>query len=406
MINYYNVLGIDQNASDEQIKKAFKKLALKYHPDRNIGNSSTEESFKIVNEAYQVLSDAKKKARHDLEINYSKRKSEIYQTTYPPTKSKKSVYDRYGKYNWREAPKYTKARVYKIDKHYYRNIGLSFLAMLVLAFVSVLISSYKEYLDEQETIEQERQYSKALDKVQKLYDSQDYNKALSLVEDLIRKYPIEYRFFEKKESFIKNLNNDAITEFDRKKYTSALMRFKILSDYQQPVRISNWELMAECYQQLDDLKNAARIYEMILTRDNENLQMMLQVAGIYEQLGDSEKALDYYDEARYTFKRFQEAAYGAAFEFVIDPSELPDEYFKMFITRAKLLSEQGNFEEAIKDYNWAIFIQPDNAELYYLRAKLKLALNQSGRACKDLSRALAKGFRKEEIKIEVNCTFL
>jgi molecular chaperone DnaJ len=62
---YYEVLGIDKGASEIEIKKAFKKLALKYHPDRNPDNKEAEEKFKEINEAYQVLSDPEKKARYD-----------------------------------------------------------------------------------------------------------------------------------------------------------------------------------------------------------------------------------------------------------------------------------------------------------------------------------------------------
>ena len=54
-----------KNASDAEIKKAYRKLAMKYHPDQNPGDKSAEEKFKEVNEAYEVLSDADKKARYD-----------------------------------------------------------------------------------------------------------------------------------------------------------------------------------------------------------------------------------------------------------------------------------------------------------------------------------------------------
>ena len=60
--NYYETLGISKNASKEEIKKAFHKLAHKYHPDKNQGD---DKKFKEVNEAYQVLSDDQKRSRYD-----------------------------------------------------------------------------------------------------------------------------------------------------------------------------------------------------------------------------------------------------------------------------------------------------------------------------------------------------
>jgi molecular chaperone DnaJ len=63
--DYYEVLGVDKSANEEDIKRAFKKAALKYHPDRNPDNKEAEEKFKEINEAYQVLSDSEKRQRYD-----------------------------------------------------------------------------------------------------------------------------------------------------------------------------------------------------------------------------------------------------------------------------------------------------------------------------------------------------
>lgn len=63
--DFYEVLGLQKGASDDEIKKGFRKLAIKYHPDKNAGNKEAEEKFKEINEAYQVLSDPEKKARYD-----------------------------------------------------------------------------------------------------------------------------------------------------------------------------------------------------------------------------------------------------------------------------------------------------------------------------------------------------
>ena len=63
--DYYEILGIEKGADENAIKKAYRKLAKKYHPDENAGNTHAEQRFKEITEAYSVLSDPEKKKRYD-----------------------------------------------------------------------------------------------------------------------------------------------------------------------------------------------------------------------------------------------------------------------------------------------------------------------------------------------------
>ncbi|MBI4970385.1 MAG: J domain-containing protein [Candidatus Omnitrophica bacterium] len=64
--DYYKILEVPESAREEQIKKSYRKLAVKYHPDKNPGNKAAEEKFKELSEAYYVLSDAKKRREYDM----------------------------------------------------------------------------------------------------------------------------------------------------------------------------------------------------------------------------------------------------------------------------------------------------------------------------------------------------
>ena len=72
-IEYYNILGVDKSANGDEIKKAYRKLAMKYHPDKNPEDRAAEKKFKQISEAYSVLSNPEKRADYDSWCRIKKR---------------------------------------------------------------------------------------------------------------------------------------------------------------------------------------------------------------------------------------------------------------------------------------------------------------------------------------------
>ncbi len=406
MFDYYQILGVAKNADQQTIKVAYKKLALKYHPDRNAGDKNAEEQFKKINEAYQTLSDIEKRNHYDFLLNYSYQTTQVYTRPTPPPRpeSDKTVYNRYGKYNWRNAPRYKTAPVYKIDNNYFRNQVIALVAMLVLSSIAIGIAQLNAYFDKQEALRIEQKNNQLLANAQSLYDQRHYRQSLEMIVKLVNEYPIEHKFYQKQDQMLSKLNALAISQFEQKAYLSAVQKLEVLKDFQRPMRLNTWRLMAECYMQLKEYRKAVHAFDYILIREDSNIDLMLKIADIYQyDIKDYDKAIDYYNEARHTFKKYQSDVYGNAFEFVIKPNEVPEPYFKMFTVRAHLLFDKGEYEEVIKDCNWAIFLRPQRAEMYYLRAQALFKLNNFNRACNDIKRALERGLNRGLIKINIKC---
>jgi len=398
VLNYYEILGVNRNADLAQIKASYKKLALKYHPDRNPGNKAAEEYFKEISAAYRVLSDADRRRRYDFLINYS------YQTTTSKspnrqqatqanrTKQSKTVYNRYGKFSWKNAPQYKKAFKYKVDKNYYKIQALSLLAMMILGSIVFSVNKYWEHTRKQELLAIQKQNEILLRKAQDMYENGQYRNAIELIIELDNNNPTESIFYTEKERMVSGLHHSAENLFKERDFEKAATRLEVVKDFEYPMKMSTWEMLADSYYNLEDYRKTVFALDKMLQRDKNNIRLAVKVAEIHQyKLNNKKRALDYYDEAKYLFKKFQNSVYGAAFELVVDPSNIPDYYNELFIERAKLNMEAGNLEEAMTDYNWSIFLRPKVASTYFKRGICKYQLNLTDRACKDWRRAVDRG---------------
>ncbi|MCR5400316.1 MAG: DnaJ domain-containing protein [Treponema sp.] len=92
MKDYYEILGVQKNATDDEIKKAYRKMALQYHPDKNPGDKTAEAKFKEINDAYQVLSDPSKRKNYDMYGSSDDSYQSAYHNAYNSSRSYDSSY--------------------------------------------------------------------------------------------------------------------------------------------------------------------------------------------------------------------------------------------------------------------------------------------------------------------------
>ena len=401
MLDYYKILGIPRMADHATIRSAYKRLALQYHPDRNPNNQAAEEYFKIVNEAKQLLSDPVKKARYDLLLDYAYESAQkkVTETSYRPYYTNQNIF-----YSYESAYKFHHAPIYRIDKDYYKVQLLTLTLVAVISIFSIGIFRTSEYL-KREKIEKVRAVNeKVLSHAQELYNNGNYRTALNMVINLIHENPIEEKYYHHKESMVATLNSQAILLYQKAHYKKAIENLEILQEYQQPMRVGTWRMIADCYYQLGHFKKALHALEYIRIRDKNNIELIMQIGNIYyNDMHDTFKALDYYTEAKLLFKEFQRDSYGGAFELIMPTEKVPQLYFDMFMKRAELNMEAGNYEEAITDYNWASYLRADSARAYHFRGICKKKTGKTERACNDWQRAANLGYGYSHNLLKQNC---
>ncbi|MGL1888316.1 MAG: J domain-containing protein [Reichenbachiella sp.] len=380
MLNHYELLGVTSKATKEEIKSAFKEKALLYHPDRHFGDVEKEEHFKLLNAAYQVLSNNYSRSQYDM--LRAAQTQQYRQATYhnapqqpnyqqPRHQSKPRSQGGNPKYN----PYYHRARPSVTSKENIRATGYAFgLAFGFALLIMITVFSFK-YFEDREYAEKLAERRVVYEQAVSQYDQGKSIQSLETVTEIGRFFPEEIEQKEFKKSLIVEMKKNGDDFFDEEQYGQALEMYGALSDFSIAKTMSYRKKMAFAYKGNGQIEEAIDIYRTLHLYGYESLDFYYEMGQLYEEgLSNYEQALKYYkissDKAISTY----EVTIGKAYPIVITAAMIPKSHYDIYMNVAEMNYKAGKYEEAVVSVAWSKGIWPDSAFQYQIEINSLIAL--------------------------------
>lgn len=382
MQDYYHILGLPQTATSAQIRAAFKRLAMQYHPDRNPNNPIAEEIFKQVNEAYHVLSDPVKKSRYDSRFYTYETQSATHAAEEYAREMRRRQYHARRQY----APKSEKT--YTITGSYFKVQGLAFLVFIVLSGISfgiVHLASF--FFDRYEARIHHENVLKARE-VNALFGAGKIDEAIGKIGLLTKNAPMEFVFRDTRDSLIEETGRMGELNFSKRDYERALYYFQYYKKYQERGQSETLERIYVCQYNLGQYTDALQSLKQLHSENPWSLELIYRIATLnLNHLNNKQEAMFYLDLGEKAFRNNMTDIYGEAFMVMLDPKDIPDRYYEIFLLKADTEISLNDFTEAAPDLELAIYLRPNRGEGYRSRAVLNGLQRKYRSACADLRKA-------------------
>ncbi|MGK7393802.1 MAG: DnaJ domain-containing protein [Candidatus Cyclobacteriaceae bacterium M3_2C_046] len=401
MVNYYEILGIGPESSLEDIKLAFRKLALKYHPDKNPDSVFAEEKFKEINTAYQVLSDPVKKAQYDMILEYAKFQEKISYSfeKQDVTSNKSYTYYRSPGSRSRTYPRYTPyhSRLNRIG-----NMWAFGFFMFAIVFTMVA-TSLNSYLEQKRQAQIRAQHEVIYQKAHAEFIKGDYQKALDQISGL-NVYDSELNIFDFKKKVYNALMDKAEQNYRQENYQKALEYYLLVRENYTYLNLNFYYQLANCYEQNEDYQLAINVYQQISEMGFNQLSNLIAIADIYrEHLRDYDLAQDYYLESIDLINKHYRSIYGKAYAILIKPSATPDIHYQAHYGFGLTCGSLKDYPKALKALDWAIFLRPEIAQTYIDKGNYAYQMGNEDLACQEWNRAAEKGALDALIQMQRFC---
>lgn len=357
--NYYHILGLGPTASGAEIKAAYKKLALKFHPDKNPGNPRAEDQFKLVNEAYQVLSNPRRRATYDFQRQQEQRQRQnpaYYEPRYHHTRQPAGFQERH----YRQRPK-------KHDRFSRRDIqimiGGILLALLLVLAIKLVWDHYahRRTLDQARQAEQEHLWPEAHELYSQTLDYDPDHQEARLRRASIRM------------NHLKDAQGAALD------YSTVLAS--------SPSPEADWFVQrGKCYALLKNHREALQDFDQAIKLAPSDLPVYQDRAIARLQLED--------DWA---------AAISDLTRFLASTTIAPNQKAEAFLYRSFAHYRANELDKAWQDTERALAQDSLNGKAYYLQALIIKAQRGTPLPCDLLTKAAALGFTGAQEELDRNC---
>lgn len=361
--NLYTILGVSHTASAQEIKLAYKRLALKCHPDRNPDDARAEELFKVVNSAYQTLSDPSKRARYDLRLQYLREQRQAirqhqphHHARYRQTRPPAPVSERF----YQNIPRREERRFVRKDLY----ITLGFFAFMFV--FSILLKSTMDY------ITGEDRYKTALSYI----EHGKYSSAHSLLTDAIYFRPKHADAYLTRASISMNVYEN---------YRSAVEDLNQVIALQDRPSADVFMMRGKCLAKLEKYIEAERDFGIALTLDST-----LHAA----QLDRGEVRLFY-------LQKFEPAI--ADFTSFLRHTSKGESWANALTFRGFGYYKTGDFAASEADYRQVLQADNANGRVYYLLGRTELEQAQPDSACAHFNEAYRLGYSAALLELRANC---
>lgn len=386
MISYYTILGISENATAAEIKAAFKRLALQYHPDKHAGDSAMEERFKEINQAHQVLSNPYEKARYDLTLKFGQIHT-VYETYQPPqptppTYSRPRAGGRRRNYseppiNWREN---------------WIATGYAFAFTLILATVVMTVLGVAAYLREKEMSERLAVRRATFERARTDFHQGRIQPAMATIDSLGAFMIAETDMAQFKASLLEQFLFQAEHHYLTHSYEEAIYYYELMNQYAPVQPLAMKEHLAKSYIHTGQTEKAMTLLNELLLANYRKMEIYLQMALVERHLrNDVVAARRYYEIAGDLAEEGFKSVFGNAYVLMLSARHMTKDHYMIYTGLAESLVVTGEPERGLKAADWNIRAWPDSAQNYVTAAQALEVMSRPQEACQHYRAAQRRG---------------